>query len=258
VRFREEHDGSVPALEFREDGEVVECARVGEAASAPATISLDELHALRRSDERARAVEALGAWRVRGRARFVHMGIEGSVEVTADGPERFRVFTDLSPYTTVDLAVDGESVSSHSDLASDTDTTPEQREWLRADHPALSFGDWRVWFDSIRVLRADERGGRPTWVVRLQAGERAALTVWVDAETGDTLFEEYDEPVGYGSATLHRVRSHSDHREVEGLRIPFRSTLEDEYTGLMEFETERFEVRLELSADALRIGSGPR
>lgn len=249
VRFCEEPGGAVSGLTIVESGVPLECPRVGEAAVEPQTLSLEALHALRRSDERAQALEALGAWRLRGKLRMVHMGIEGRLELLAEGPDRHLARTDLSPFAVIEIAFDRGLAETRTDISEETDLSSSQREWTRVDHPASPFGDWRAWYDSIRVVRAEERGGRPTWVVRLQAREGVELTVWVDAETGDTLFEEYDQPVE-AVGSLHRVRGYSDFRDVEGLRVPFRSTLEDEYNGRLEFELERLEARLDLPEDA--------
>ncbi len=253
VRFREEPDGSVTGLTFVESGVPQECPRVGAAAAPGPTLTLEELHALRKSDERARAVEALGAWRMRGKLTMVHMGIEGRITQTAQGSDRQRMHTDLSPYAVIELAYDRGQAENRTDISEESELSRAQREWMRVDHPAAPFGDWRAWYASIRVVRADERGGRPAWIVKLQAAEGVELTAWVDAETGDTLFEEYDEPVSGALGVLHRVRSYSDFREVEGLRVPYRSTLEDEYTGRMVFELEHLEARVDLPDDAFRL-----
>ena len=183
---------------------------------------------------------------------MVHMGIEGRVRLTAQGPDRHALHTDLSPYAVIELAYDRGTAESRSDVSEDVPLTAAQREWTRVDHPAGPFGDWRVWYPSLRILRSEERGDRATWVVEMKAAEGVALTAWVDAETGDTLFEEYDQPVPNIGA-LHRVRSYSDFREVEGLRVPFRCTLEDEYTGRMLFEIEQMKAHLDLPDDAFRL-----
>jgi CubicO group peptidase (beta-lactamase class C family) len=252
VVFDEESDGTVLGLIFVERGMESDCPRVGEVAAAPELLSLEALHALRRSDERGRALEALGAWSQAGKLTMLHMGIEGRLRLVAHGPDRHHTHTDLSPFAVIELAYDRGAAESRTDISEETELSAAQREWIRVDHPAAPFGDWRAWHSSIEVLRAEERGGRPTWVVALKAGEGVALTAWVDAQTGDTLFEEYDQPVPNIGA-LHRVRSYSDFREVEGLRVPFRSTLEDEYSGRMLFELEDLKAHLDLPEDAFRL-----
>jgi CubicO group peptidase (beta-lactamase class C family) len=254
VIFREEPDGSVSGLSFVERGVPSECPRVGAADEPSGVLTLEALHALRRSDERARALEAAGAWSMAGKVTFVHMGLVGRFDLTAQGDDRHRAHLDLSPFGSMEFAYDRGRAESRTDLTErDPAPTKAEAEWLRVDHPASPFGDWRAWYKSIRVLRADERGGRPTWIVRLQADEGVSMDVWIDAETGDTLFDEYDQPVGGGAGVLHRVRSYSDYRELEGLRVPFRSTLEDEATGRMLFEVETFEARRTLEADAFQL-----
>jgi len=258
VRFLEA-DGAVSGLAFRERGQVVECPRVeGSGEVAAAMLSLEALHALRRSDERAAALAALGAWRMQGDLRLVHMGIEGRLSATAEGHERYRTRTDLSPFALIELAYDRGVADARSDVGPREELSAVQRAWLRVEHPALPFGDWRSWFDSIRVLRAEEREGRATWVVRLEDGEGVAITAWVDAETGDTLFEAFDAPLPGGVGSLHKTRGYSDVREVEGLRVPYASWVEDEANGRIEFTLERLEGHLSLPAGAFGLESDRR
>ncbi|HVS19167.1 MAG TPA: serine hydrolase domain-containing protein [Planctomycetota bacterium] len=254
VVFDEDSDGSVLGLTFVERGVESDCPRVGEGAeTGDHTLTLEALHALRKSDERARAVEALGAWRMQGKLSMVHMGIVGHLTLTAQGPDRQRVHTDLSPYAVIEFAYNRGRVESRTDISEETELTSAQREWMRVDHPASPFGDWRTWYGSIRVVRADERDGKATWIVKLTAAEGIEMTVWVDAATGDTLFEEYDEPLRGALGVLHSVRSYSDFREFEGLRVPYRSTLEDDFTGRTVFELEHLEARMDLAQDAFRL-----
>lgn len=256
VVFRSESDGAVSGLSFVERGVQSDCPRVGAAPQTSDVLSLEALHALRRSDERGRALESAGAWTMTGKAKFVHMGIEGRFEIQAKGYDRYRVDLDLSPFAVMEFAYDRGLAQSRSNLAEkNEEPTRAETEWMRVDHPALHFGDWRAWYESIAVLRADERGGRSTWIVRLQAHEGVSMDVWVDAETGDVLFDEYDQPLGGGAGVLHRVRSYSDFREVEGVRVPFRSTVEDEATGRMVFEVTQFQGRRELPAETFRLRS---
>lgn len=254
VVFDEDSDGSVLGLTFVEQGVELDCPRVGDGAeTGDATLTLEALHALRKSNERARAVAALGTWRMQGKLNMVHMGIEGRVILTAQGLDRQRMHTDLSPYAVIELAYDRGLAESRTDISEESELSSAQREWIRVDHPASPFGDWRAWYESIRVVRSEERGGRPTWLVKLKSVAGVEMSVWVDVETGDTLFEEYDEPVSGALGVLHRVRSYSDFREVEGLRVPYRSTLEDEYTGRMLFELEHLEAHLDLPDDAFTL-----
>ncbi len=254
VIFQEGPDGTVKSLTFVEHGVPSECPRVGAATEHSPELTLEALHALRNSDARARALEAAGAWTMSGAANFVHMGIQGSFQTTAQSTDRHRSRIDLSPFGVIEFAYDRGLAATRSDFSvQDSETSGTQAEWMRVDHPGCCFGDWRAWYSSIRVVRAEERGGRSTWVVRLEASAGVSMDVWVDAKTGDTLFEEYDEPLAGGAMKLHRVRSYSDFRELEGLRVPFRATLEDEHTGRMVFEVVNFEVHRELPAEAFRL-----
>jgi len=57
---------------------------------------------------------------------------------------------------------------------------------------------------------------------------------------------------------LHKTRGYSDVREVEGLRVPYASWVEDEANGRIEFTLERLEGHLSLPAGAFGLESDRR
>ena len=252
VRFDEDPDGTVRSFTIFERGVERTCPRIA-GADSPEPIALEELHALRRSDERAEAVAALGAWRTVGTVAMVHTGIEGRTTITATADGRHAAHADLEPFATIDLAYDGELAVLAGSIIPYRELSGGPREKLRVDHPAAHFGDWRAFFSSITVLRADQLDGRAVWVVKLGAGEDVELTAWVDAETGDTLREDSFEFLPGGVGKLPVTRRFHDFREVAGLRIAHRTESEDEATGRSVFTVERIDLHAELPEGSFRI-----
>jgi CubicO group peptidase (beta-lactamase class C family) len=252
VRFVEDVNGAVTAFTLFTDDEERLCPRV-EDAGAPTKISLDELHVLRASDKRKSAVAAMGAWRMVGKAKMVHMGITGRVTIDAEGTDRYVSHTDLEPFATLHVGYDRGLAASVSTLGPYKEEIGATRERMRLDHPAAAFGDWREFYREITVLRADERAGRKVWVVKLSGAEKFDVTVWVDAETGDTLREDFLQPLPGGVGSLPRTHRYADFREVEGMRFPHHMEVEDEATGRTDLEVESLETHLDLPDEAFRV-----
>ena len=51
-------------------------------------------------------------------------------------------------------------------------------------------GDWRDYFDSIKVVRADTLDDKEVYVMELKASDLPTMTIFVDAVTGDVLLSE--------------------------------------------------------------------
>ncbi|TAH38006.1 MAG: hypothetical protein EYC70_05115 [Planctomycetota bacterium] len=252
VKFEEDAAGTVTGLTFYERGSERNCPRVA-GADAPALITLDALHALRRSDARRDALAKLGTFRIRGKLRLLNMGVEGTMTLLGSGSDRSALHIDLEPFATIQAGYDRGTAATSSSLSPYRELAGAYLEEARVEHPAAAIGDWRQFFATIAVLRADQLDGRKVWVVRLSAGEDVVVTAWVDAETGDTLREDSLERVPGVGIQLPETTRYSDFRSVDGLAIPHRIDAEDEATGKSVFLLEQMETRLQLPDDAFRI-----
>jgi CubicO group peptidase (beta-lactamase class C family) len=252
VRFDEDGEGKVGGLTFFEGATERVCPRVADS-EADALITAAALHELRKSDARKSALQALGSVRMRGKVKLVHVGIEGTMQAIVAGADRWRATTSLEPYATIERCFVDDSGATASSLAPYEEVRGKFLESARMDNPLASVLDWRDFFSKTTVLRAEELEGRKVWVVKLTADEDLSSTVWVDAETGDTLREESTLPLPGGLGALPRTVTYSDFRETEGLRIPYRTESQDEASGKTVLELESFEAHLDLPETAFRL-----
>jgi len=121
-------------------------------------------------------------------------------------------------------------------------------EQAKQGHPYIMTGDWRDYFDSIKVLRADTLDDKEVSVVELKAGDLPAMTVFVDAVTGDVLMSKIISIQEGGIGVPVTVRS-EDFREVYGIRAPSRAIASNEQTGRTIVEDETIETNIQLDDD---------
>jgi len=121
-------------------------------------------------------------------------------------------------------------------------------EQAKRGHPYVMTGDWRDYFDSIKVVRADILDDKEVYVVELKAGDLPAMTVFVDAVTGDVLLTEIISVQEGGIGIPVTMRS-EDFREVHGIRVPARAISSNEQTGRTIVEDETMETNIQLDDD---------
>jgi CubicO group peptidase (beta-lactamase class C family) len=252
VRFDENDDGSIRGLTFFKRESERFFPRVASADDTP-LISIDALHALCKTDARAAALAAFGTYRLRGKTKMVHAGIEGSMTVVGRGADRWRTTVDFEPFATIETCYDAGFAAMASTLAPYEELDGEALRRVRVEHPLLSLLDWRSCFTKIVVQRADELDDRKVWVVKLALDDDIHVTVWVDAETGDTLREDSSQLLPGGIGNLPITSTLSDFRVVKGLRIPHRIDSENEATGKSEFTLDLVETQLDVPDSAIRI-----
>jgi len=109
-------------------------------------------------------------------------------------------------------------------------------------------GDWRDYFDSIKVLRADTLDDKDVYVVELKGDDLPAMTVFVDAVTGDILLSRIIAIQEGGISIPITVRS-EDFREVHDIRTAAREISSNEHTGRTIAEDETIETNIQLDDD---------
>ena len=229
VVFNSEKDGRIGSMTYYKAGTEVETlSRVlTEGAKLP---SIEEILALRRSDEVGEIIKGLGLYRMKGNVRFAQAGIEGTVEVWMSGADHFRQKIDIGKYGFMQTAVSPERASVDSTFNPFEEQRGKYLAQAQLDHPAAVFGDLRAFYDKLEVLRPSDLDGRPVYVLSARRGALPAATLYLDAETGDLLKQE--SVVVQATLGGFPVKiAFEDYREQHGLRIPFRIVSQNEQTG---------------------------
>ena len=117
-------------------------------------------------------------------------------------------------------------------------------------------GDWSHYFDTIRVLRADDGDDGRTIVVKLKSGAAPAITVYVDASTGDLSRMESMLPIpGLDMMLPYEVRF-EDYRDFNGIRLPGRDTLSNEAMGRSITEVRAVHPHVEVTDATFTLAEG--
>jgi len=126
--------------------------------------------------------------------------------------------------------------------------TGKALEQTRLGHPSVLFGDWRKYYDAVRVVRAGALGGRKVYGVQLESAGLPPTLVALDAETGDVLQTRL-------TGAIAVTTTYSDYREVGGMRVPHSYIEANEMTGRAIYHVERVEVGVELAPDTFTLQS---
>jgi hypothetical protein len=194
------------------------------------------------------ALEAMGNYRINSTIYSVQSGVRGTVSMYVAGPDKYRVDADYGKYGYSRTVLNGDRAWVESSFGPFKELHGQLLEQAKQGHPYVMTGDWRDYFDSIKVLRADTLDDKAVYVVELQAGDLPAMTVFVDAVTGDVLLSKIISIQEGGIGVPITVRS-EDFREVYGIRAPSRAISSNEHTGRTIVEDETFETNIQLDDD---------
>jgi hypothetical protein len=135
-----------------------------------------------------------------------------------------------------------------------TELTGKALAQTRLGHPSVLFGDWRKYYDAVRVVREGAMGGRKVYGIQLESAGLPPTLVWVDAETSDVLQTRQTTASGEFGA-LPITTTYSDYREVGGMRVPHSYIESNEMTGRAIYQVERVEVNVEFPPDTFTLGA---
>ena len=269
VTFEESPTGAVSAMNLHRPG-AQPVMRLTPVASTLPTV--DEIMTLRRIPARLRAdavapgryggqaASAVTTMRTTGSVRFPQSGVEGRFSSSTAGDDRLRTDLDLDGSVQIrtvlnkgraSAAVSGPSAGLGAGAPS-MELTGKQLAQIRLGHPSVIFGDWRKYYDTVRVVRAGELGGRKFYGVQLESAGLPPMRVSLDAETGDVLQTQQAMWIPEAGA-IPTTTTYSDYREVGGMRVPHRYIESTEIGGRMILQVERVEVGVELAPDTFTL-----
>ena len=136
--------------------------------------------------------------------------------------------------------------------AATRDLTGKMLAQTRLGHPSVLFGDWRKYYDAVRVVRAGVLGGRKVYGIQLESAGLPPALVAVDAETGDVLQDQ--RTMSFAEAGAMRVTTtYSDYRDIGGMRVPHRYVESNDLIGRTIYEVERVEVGVTLAPEIFTL-----
>jgi CubicO group peptidase (beta-lactamase class C family) len=244
VRFTETSTGQVDSLTMYQDGEEFTMPQI-ESKSLP---TVAEIMALRDAEGNEAALEAMGNYRIDSTIYSVQSGVRGTVSVYVAGPDKYRVDADYGKYGYSSTVLNGERAWVESSFGPFKELRGQLLEQVKRGHPYVMDSDWRDYFDSIKVVRADILDDKEVYVVELKAGDLPVMTVFVDAVTGDVLLSEIIS-IQEGGIGIPVTTRFEDFREVHGIRVPSRSIASNEETGRTIIEDETIETNIQLDDD---------
>ena len=249
VAFEESQTGAVSAMNFhRPGGQPV--MRLTPVASTWPTVA--EIIALRRIP----AASAVATMRTTGSIRIPASAVEGRFTTSSAGDDRLRTDLDVDGSVQVRTVLNRGRASAAVNGANSRELAGKQLAQARLAHPSVLFGDWRKYYDAVRVVRTGEFSGRKVYGVQLESAGLPPTLVAVDAETGDILQIRLTIWSGEAGATL-TTTTYSEYRDVGGMRVPHRYVTSTDVGGRLIFQVERVEVGVEFAPDTFALEAAP-
>jgi CubicO group peptidase (beta-lactamase class C family) len=207
-----------------------------------------EIMALRDADGNEAALEAMGNYRIDSTVYSVQSGVRGTVSIYVAGPDRYRVDADYGKYGYSRSVVNGDRAWVESSFGPFKELRGQLLAQAKIGHPYVMTGDWRDYFDSIKVLRADNLDDNEVYVMELKAGNLPPMTIFVDTITGDVLLSNIIS-IQEGGIGIPVTSRSEDFREVYGIRAPSRAISSNEQSGRTIVEDETIEINIQLDDD---------
>jgi CubicO group peptidase (beta-lactamase class C family) len=244
VSFDETATGQVDSLTMYQAGQEFVLPQI-ESKALP---TVADIMALRDAEGNEAALAAMGNYRIDSTIYSAQSGVRGTVSVYVAGPDRYRVDSDYGKYGYGHTVVNGDHAWVESSFAPFKELRGQLLEQAKRGHPYVMDSDWRDYFDSVKVVRADTLDGKEVYVVELKAGDLPVMTVFVDAVTGDVLLSEVVS-MQEGGIGIPVTTRFEDFREVYEIRLPSRSIASNEQTGRTIVEDETIETNIQLDDD---------
>jgi CubicO group peptidase (beta-lactamase class C family) len=242
LSFNQAADGKIDRLTMYQGSQKFVMPRV-EGVSLP---SVEDLLKLRQVDKREAALKAAETLRMDGVIYIEQSGVKGKFSLYVAAGGKYRVDEDYGKYGSASTAIDGQHARLDSSFGPFEELDGKLLEQAKLGHPASIWGDWRDYYDSIKVVRSEALNGKTVYVVDLKQGELPVATLYLDTATGDILKSEtislHEGDIGIRITTLYE-----DYRDVQGLRLAFKEISSNEQSGRVITTYEKIEPKVTIA-----------
>jgi CubicO group peptidase (beta-lactamase class C family) len=248
VSFQKAEYGAIESMTMYQSGqEFVLPRQTDEAAKDLPT--LEEIFALAKLDERQKSLEISTFIQLVGRVTFAQSGLEGDALLTFDGGTRYRNDIDTGDFGRLHTMFNGEQAWQDFSFNPLEELTGRKFEEARREHPAAFLGDWRSFYDEVRVDGRDEVDGTPVLVIKAKRTDYPMTTLYLDAETGDPLqIDSATELAEFGNIRIPVTTYLRDWRDVDGLRIAHEITAETQQNGRIVIKVDEVQKGFQIDA----------
>ncbi len=208
--------------------------------------TLDDILALRKTEQRKKAYAKAGNIELNGKVNFVHSGLVGKIQTAAKGKDSLLVNMDLGDYGYIRTAFNSDGGASDG-IQQYRELQGKYLDQARADHFAADV-DWRDFYQSIKVTGSEVLGESKAYRVQLKNEGLPTVVLYVDAKTGDVLKRKSSQLVPI-VGSIPMTYTFSDYRDIDGLRIPFKSTMENQMMGKLVMELDTVDTNVDIPAD---------
>jgi hypothetical protein len=239
LSFQQSPDGKIDKLTLYQAGQEFVMPRV-EGVKLPPVADILKLYRL---DERKAFLKAMETVRLEGALYMEQSGVKGKYSLTVAGAGKYRVDEDFGKYGSSSSAVDGVHATVNSSFSPFEELDGKLLEQAKVGYPPAIWGDWREYYDMIKVVRADTLNGKAVYVLDLKHGELPLNTLYLDQVTGDILKSEMVS-LQEGGIGIPITTVYEDFREVQGMRLAFKETSTNEQSGRVISTCEKIETRV--------------
>src|SRR5262245_2390681 len=245
VTFEESQTGAVSAMNVERRGAGPALRLTPSTSTLP---TVDEIMTLRRIA----SASAIVSTRTTGTVSYPQSAVEGRFTSSTAGDDRLRTDLDLDGSVQIRTVLDKGRAWAAVSGAPSRELTGKPLAQMRLGHPSVLFGDWRKYYDAVRVLGTGVLDGRKVHRIQLESAGLPATLVAVDAETGDVLATRQTTSAAEAGAI---TTGYSDYREVGGMRVPHRYITSTDVAGQTIFQVERVEVGVTFAPDTFTLPS---
>lgn len=197
-------------------------------------------------------LEDAGGVRMVGTINMETRQMSGTVETLFDAT-RERTNVRLGGNEEIVVKVDGRATS-HVTTIGKTELEGARLEQALLDRVPVRFGDWTQYYEHVEVLKRAVLGDDQVLLVRVVPKEAPGATIFVHEETGWVVHTSSLAQIpGLGMVGVHVTNE--DFRDVDGMRLPFRTVAKfsNQLIGRVVTQLETVETGVEANAESFAL-----
>lgn len=233
VTFDNNNNNQITAVNVYKGEKKLDTARRTNMEKIEKLPSLKEILALRSKAYNKNAFIKNGGVLITGNVALINAGITGKITLKMSGNDRLFSKINLGKYGFITTAFNANSGALDQSFSPFNRLVGKYLVQAQLDHPATLIAP-QDFYKDIEVVGITRVSGKKVYELVLKHEKVLPRTIFVDASNGDILMLKATLLLpNIGSMPV--TTTYSDYRDVEGVRLPFRTRIESRANGKLDF-----------------------
>lgn len=257
IKFETNDSHQIIALNVYKAGKKIDSAKKIQLQKIEKLPTLAEIDQLRKAQQQKKQFLNSGGLLIKGHVSMLQAGITGGLVIKTQGFEHYQLGIDMGKYGSIVTTVNKKAATTDESFSPLKGLHGKYFKQAQRSHP-FAYLDFNDFYDDITIIGTGKVAGKKVYELNLKSNDLPTVTLFIDSKTGDILKMKTRMLIQGLGTSMPVTTTFDDYRDIEGLRIPFVTTVRNQGNGNMVFKYDVIKNHQNFDKETFKLKEVPQ